>query len=604
MFVVSGIFSCQSQSLFLRYLERRNLIMLSNCMKRAFHSTSVRLAAGGYEDVKFSKIIVGAGSAGCVLANRLTEDSNSNVLLLEAGPKDTILGTKWLQWKIHMPAALTYNLCDDKYNWFYHTVPQKNVNNRVMYWPRGRVWGGSSSLNAMAYVRGHAEDYNRWEREGASGWSYEDVLPYFKKAQTHSDGGDDYRGHDGPLHVTRFPGEGELDQAWLKAGQQAGYPLTADMNGYQQEGVGHMDSTCHKGERWSAASAYLRPVLQRKNLTTMNDVLVTRILFEGKKAVGIELIQKGITKRFRADEIILSGGAINSPQLLMLSGVGDSDHLGEVGVDTIHHLPGVGQNLQDHLEVYIAQGCKKPVSLLKDQKGLRMIKVGIQWFLNRTGSASSSHLETGGFIRSSADVPHPDIQFHFLPSQVIDHGRVAPKVEAFQVHVGSMRATSRGTLKLESNDPRKHPLLDPNYLGSEQDKYEMRQCVKLTREIFAQAAFDEYRGDEIAPGSDVQTDEEIDEFIRRKGDSAYHPSCTCKMGDTGDNMAVVDSQCRVIGLENLRVVDASIMPSIVSGNLNAPTIMLAEKAADIIRGTKLPPATGIKVYETDMSKQR
>jgi len=573
---------------------------------RSFHTSRAKLLSSQSTDkADYSKIIIGAGSAGCVLANRLTENPNNKVLLVEAGPKDTILGTKWMQWKIHMPAALTYNLCDDKYNWYYHTVPQKNVNNRVMYWPRGRVWGGSSSLNAMVYIRGHAEDYNRWEREGAAGWNYENVLPYFKKAQTHSDGGDDYRGHDGPLNVTRYKGLGELDQAWLKAGQQAGYPFTEDMNGYQQEGVGLMDATVHNGMRWSAASAYLRPALQRQNLTTVNGVLVTRILFNGKKATGVEVIENGQTKQYMADEIILSGGAINSPQLLMLSGVGPKKHLEQVGVKTIHDLPGVGQNLQDHLELYMVQGCKKPVSLLRDQKGLRMIQVGVQWFLNRTGSASSTHLETGGFVRSGPGVPHPDIQFHFLPSQVIDHGRVAPKIEAYQVHVGPMRATSRGWLKLQSKDPKQHPLLQPNYLDTEQDRYEMRQCVKLTREIFAQEGFDNYRGDEIAPGAEVQTDEQIDQFIRDKGDSAYHPSCTCKMGDTSDDMAVVDSQCRVIGLENLRIVDASIMPSVASGNLNAPTIMIAEKAADMIKGVApLPPATGVKVYQSDTRTQK
>jgi len=332
---------------------------------------------------------------------------------------------------------------------------------------------------------------------------------------------------------------------------------------------------------------------------------VTRVIFEGKKAIGIEVVEKGKIKKYRAEKIILSGGAINSPQLLLLSGVGPADHLKEVGIDLVHHLPGVGANLQDHLEIYMAQQCTKPITLYSDQKGLRMIRVGVQWFLNQTGSAASAHLESGGFIRSKADVPHPDIQFHFLPSQVIDHGRQPPYLEAYQVHVGSMRATSVGWLKLASSDPRTAPLLQPNYLATEQDRWEMRQCVKLTREIFAQPAFDQYRGPELAPGADVQSDSQIDEFVRAKSDSAYHPSCTCKMGDSGDNMAVVDSSTAVLGMENIRVIDASIMPSIVSGNLNAPTIMLAEKAADIVRNrSPLQPATGVRVFKTDMTKQR
>ncbi|XP_054832937.1 choline dehydrogenase, mitochondrial isoform X2 [Eublepharis macularius] len=545
----------------------------------------------------FSYIIVGAGSAGCVLANRLTEDPDSTVKLLEAGPKDTLFNSKRLMWKIHMPAALTYNLCDEKYNWYYHTTPQKHMDNRIMYWPRGRVWGGSSSLNAMVYIRGHAEDYNRWSKEGAVEWDYEFCLPYFKKAQTHELGADLYRGGNGPLHVSRGKTNNPLHHAFLDAAQQAGYPFTDDMNGFQQEGFGWMDMTIHQGQRWSTASAYLRPALSRPNLSAEEDTLVKKILFKGTKAVGIEYVKDGGKKTIFANkEVILSAGAINSPQLLMLSGVGNADDLKKLGIPVVCHLAGVGQNLQDHLEVYIQQKCTQPLTLYKSQKPLNMIKIGLEWLWKFTGDGATAHLETGGFIRSRAGVSHPDIQFHFLPSQVIDHGRTASQLEAYQVHIGPMRSTSVGWLKLKSTDPREHPIIEPNYLSTEIDIWEFRQCVKLAREIFAQEAFEKFRGPEIQPGSHVQSDEEIDAFIRQKADSAYHPSCTCKMGQSSDATAVVDPQTKVIGIENLRVVDASIMPSIASGNLNAPTIMIAEKAADIIKGLPSLQEKNVPVY--------
>ncbi|XP_060095764.1 choline dehydrogenase, mitochondrial [Heteronotia binoei] len=546
----------------------------------------------------FTYIIVGAGSAGCVLASRLTEDPDSTVKLLEAGPKDTVFNSKRLLWKIHMPAALTYNLCDEKYNWYYHTTPQKHMDNRIMYWPRGRVWGGSSSLNAMVYIRGHAEDYNRWSKEGAVGWDYEFCLPYFKKAQTHELGADLYRGGNGPLHVSRGKTNNPLHHAFLDAAQQAGYPFTDDMNGFQQEGFGWMDMTIHQGQRWSTASAYLRPALSRPNLSTEENILVTKILFKGTKAIGIEYVKDGEKKTIFANkEVILSAGAINSPQLLMLSGVGNADELKKLGIPVICHLSGVGQNLQDHLEVYVQQKCTQPLTLYKSQKPLNMMKIGLEWLWKFTGDGATAHLETGGFIRSRAGVPHPDIQFHFLPSQVIDHGRIASQLEAYQVHIGPMRSTSVGWLKLKSTDPREHPILEPNYLSTEIDIWEFRQCIRLAREIFAQRAFEKFRGPEIQPGSHVQSDEEIDAFIRQKADSAYHPSCTCKMGQDSDSTAVVDPQTKVIGIENLRVVDASIMPSIASGNLNAPTVMIAEKAADIIKGLPSLQEKNVPVYK-------
>ena len=538
--------------------------------------------------IEFDYVVVGAGSAGCVLANRLSADPTVRILLLEAGPRDG-------GWKIEIPAALTYNLMNDRVNWYYRTEPQRHMDGRRLYWPRGRVLGGSSSLNAMVYIRGHALDYDRWAEEGATGWSYAEVLPYFQRAETFSLGPDAYRGGDGPLTVTRGSGDNPLFDAWIEAGAQAGYPPTADMNGFRQEGMGRMDMTIRDGRRCSAAKAYLRPVRRRPNLAVLTGCLVTRVILERGRAIGVELIEAGIAKQVRAArEVIVAGGAVNSPQLLLLSGIGPADHLSSVGVPVRHELPGVGRDLQDHLEFYFQIACREPVTLLDAMRPHNMLPIGLRWLLFHDGPAASSHLEAGGFIRSRAGVRHPDIQFHFLPALVEDHGRSKGGVHAYQAHAGTMRPLSRGWLELRSDDPRQHPLIEPNYLAEEQDRIDLRACVRLTREIFAQPAFDRFRDRELRPGAGVTGDREIDAFVRARADSAYHPCCTCRMGV--DPLAVVDPQCRVRGLDGLRVVDASIMPSMVSGNLNAPTIMLAEKAADLILGRPAPPPAEVPVW--------
>ena len=532
----------------------------------------------------FDYVIVGAGSAGCVLADRLTESGEHSVLLLEYGGSDRSL-------LIQMPAALSYPMNMQRYNWFFHTEPEPHLGGRSLHTPRGKVLGGSSSINGLVYVRGNPLDFERWASEGASGWAYRDVLPYFKRAERRNGGGDEYRGGEGKLQTRYGALDNPLNEVWLQAGRQAGYPYTRDMNGFQQEGFGRMDMTVGGGRRSSAANAYLRPAMRRRNLTVRTHSLATRVLFEGRRAAGVAYrrgSQEHVATARR--EVIVSAGSIQSPKLLKLSGVGPAQELSRHGIQVVHELPGVGENLQDHLEFYFQMACTQPITLYSHMSAFRKALIGARWLLAKDGLGATNHFETGGFIRSRAGVRYPNIQYHFLPMAVSYDGSSLAQEHGFQAHVGPMRSQSKGWVRLASADPIEKPKVFFNYLSQPQDWEEMRACVRLTREVFAQPAFAPYRGREIQPGAAVQSEEQIDEFVRQHVESAYHPSCSCKMGSPDDPQAVVDPEARVIGLEGLRVVDSSIMPSITTGNLNAPTIMLAEKAADRIRGkAPLPP---------------
>ena len=546
------------------------------------------MPGSGSDRKTFDYVIVGAGSAGCVLASRITEDPDVRVLLLEAGPPDHA----W-DWRLHMPAALAYPLRSERYNWAYHSEPEPHMDGRRMHCPRGRVLGGSSSINGMAYVRGHARDYDRWAQSGLQGWDYAHLLPYFKRAESREVGGDLYRGSVGPLHVATGACANPLQRAFIEAGRQAGYPLTADMNGYQQEGFGAMDRTTRRGRRWSAAKAYLRPALRRPNLVLRTGALTLRVRFAGSRATGVDYAARGRVHEVRVErEVILSGGAINAPQLLLLSGIGAGDQLTEHGIDVVLDLPGVGRNLQDHLEIYVQHACSQPISLYTAQRPWNKLRIGLEWLLLGRGVGASNQFEAGAFIRTRAGIEHPDLQYHFLPIAINYDGSNPHRGHGFQAHVGPMRPTSLGRVRLRSADPRQPPSILFNYMATEGDRQEMRAAVRLTREIFAQPAFDPFRGVELAPGPQVQSDAEIDAFVRARAESAYHPCGSCKMGLASDPGAVVDGACRVHGVDGLRVVDASVMPTIPSGNLNAPTIMLAEKAADLIRGR--PPLEPIE----------
>jgi choline dehydrogenase len=541
-------------------------------------------------DENFDYVIVGAGSAGCVLANRLTEDGRHRVLVLEYGGSDRSIF-------IQMPSALSIPMNMEKYNWFYHTEAEPHLDGRRMHTPRGKVLGGSSSINGLVYIRGNPQDFEDWSAQGAAGWAYRDVLPYFRRAESRQEGGDEYRGSSGKLQTRYGTVSNPLHAAWLKAASEAGYPQTADVNGFQQEGFGRMDMTVADGRRCSAANAYLRPAMRRPNLKVLTHALATRILFEGRRATGLEYVRGNTTHRVRVGrELILSGGPINSPQLLKLSGVGPGAELSTHGIPVVHELAGVGENLQDHLEFYFQVACKEPITLYSSINLWSRALIGARWLLRKDGLGATNHFETCGFIRSRPGVPYPDIQYHFLPMAVAYDGSTLAQEHGFQAHVGPMRSKSRGWVRLASSNPRDKPRILFNYLSEPDDVTEMRACVRLTREIFAQAAFDRYRGREIQPGNGVQTDAEIDAFIRAKVESAYHPSCSCRMGGAQDPLAVVAPDTRVHGLDGLRVVDSSIMPSITTGNLNAPTIMLAEKAADHILGRSLAAPENAPYY--------
>ena len=540
-------------------------------------------------------VIVGAGSAGCAMAYRLSEAGKS-VLVIEHGGSDA--GPF-----IQMPGALSYPMNMSLYDWGYKSVPEPHLNNRQLVTPRGKVIGGSSSINGMVYVRGHAGDYNHWAESGAAGWSYADVLPYFKRMETwdaRGHGGDpDWRGTDGPLHVTRGPRDNPLHDAFVTAGQQAGYPVSADYNGEQQEGFGPMEMTVYKGQRWSAANAYLKPALKRENCDLIRG-LARKVVIEEGRAVGVEIERGGKVEVIRANaEVILSASSLNSPKLLMLSGIGPAAHLAEHGIEVVADRPGVGKNLQDHLEFYFQFASKQPITLYKYWNLFGKALVGAQWLFTKTGLGASNQFESAAFIRSDKGVDYPDIQYHFLPIAVRYDGQAAAEGHGFQAHVGPMRSPSRGEVSLNSADPKDDPRIFFNYMSTEQDWIDFRKCVRLTREIFAQDAMKPFVKHEIQPGDALQTDDEIDGFIREHAESAYHPCGTCKMGAVDDPMAVVDPECRVIGVEGLRVADSSIFPRITNGNLNGPSIMTGEKASDHILGRRLPSSNAQPWFHPD-----
>ena len=533
----------------------------------------------------FDYIIVGAGSAGCVMADRLSADGRNSVLVLEYGGSDR--GPF-----IQMPSALSYPMNMSLYNWGFETEPEPHLDGRRLATPRGKVVGGSSSINGMVYARGHARDFDAWEDMGAKGWGFRHVQPYFKRLETSHGGEDGWRGTVGPMHVKRGLGGNPLYQAFVEAGRQAGYPVTDDYNGRRQEGFGRMEMTVHNGLRWSAANAYLKPALKRSNLKLVTHALARRVLLEDKRAVGVDYEIAGDILQARARrEVIIAASSINSPKLLQMSGIGAPATLKAAGIEVVQALPGVGENLQDHLEIYFQLVSKQPVTLYSKLNLFSKGLIGAEWLFLKSGLGTTNHFESCGFIRSAAGIEYPDIQYHFLPAAMRYDGKAAFNNHGFQAHVGPMRSKSRGFVRIQSNDPRIPPRILFNYLSHPDDLNEWRAAVRLTRELFRQPSMQAYAGDEIQPGKDVESDAQIDAFIRQHCESAYHPCGTCKMGSAADPMAVVDHHCRVFGIEALRIADSSIMPQVTNGNLNAPTLMIGEKASDHILGRDpLPPS--------------